>query len=160
MQEAIRLKDLYDEALAAPTNEISFTSAAITHNVLISATRYAVSAYGVEASASDDLLPPTTGLICATTCSAYVPQRSHPDRGIYFFVYQITMTNKGLDMVQLKSRHWTITDANGKVSNVRYDVSPVAGTDNATINCLRLQQPSPADFGAGPLYARTGLGAI
>lgn len=28
-------------------------------------------------------------------------------------------------MVQLKSRHWTITDANGKVSNVRYAGKPV-----------------------------------
>eukprot|EP00892_Ulva_mutabilis_P010169 jgi/Ulvmu1/7524/UM037_0068.1 len=87
-KEAVRLKDLYDEALVTPKDEISFTSAAITHDVLVSAT------------------------------SAYVPQRSHPDRNMFFFIYQISMTNKGKHMVQLKSRHWTITDANGKVSNV------------------------------------------
>ena len=44
----------------------------------------------------------------------YVPERSDPAGGRWFFAYHITVTNEGAATVQLVSRHWIITDANGQ----------------------------------------------
>jgi ApaG protein len=51
--------------------------------------------------------------------SAYVPDRSSPDLGEYFFAYTIRISNVGDDVVQLISRHWIITDGAGRVEEVR-----------------------------------------
>ena len=56
---------------------------------------------------------------CQSECSAYVPQRSSPDKGSYFFVYEITLKNEGQNTVQLRSRCWNITNADGKHEQVR-----------------------------------------
>ena len=48
----------------------------------------------------------------------YVPARSDPEEGIYFFTYTVTITNGREDVVQLLSRHWIITDADGRVEDV------------------------------------------
>jgi len=37
------------------------------------------------------------------------------------FSYTITIRNEGLVSAQLLTRHWVITDANGKVQEVRGD---------------------------------------
>jgi ApaG protein len=49
----------------------------------------------------------------------YLPEQSDPDEGRYFFAYSITVTNTGTEGAQLISRHWVITDAEGKVEEVR-----------------------------------------
>ncbi|MCC6746194.1 MAG: Co2+/Mg2+ efflux protein ApaG [Deltaproteobacteria bacterium] len=49
----------------------------------------------------------------------YVAERSRPADGLYFFAYTITITNEGSTPVQLLSRHWVITDAVGRVDEVR-----------------------------------------
>jgi ApaG protein len=49
----------------------------------------------------------------------YMPEQSDPGEERYFFAYHITVTNKGSAAAQLVSRHWIITDANGKVEEVR-----------------------------------------
>jgi ApaG protein len=51
--------------------------------------------------------------------AAYVPERSSPREGHYFFAYRIRVSNVGDDTVQLVSRHWVITDGNGQVEHVR-----------------------------------------
>lgn len=51
--------------------------------------------------------------------SRYLPQRSSPEEGHWFFVYTVRITNTGSVTVQLLSRHWVITDARGHVENVR-----------------------------------------
>jgi len=48
-----------------------------------------------------------------------VPEQSEPDEGRWFFVYQITISNLGAETVQLISRHWVITNGDGKVEHVR-----------------------------------------
>lgn len=50
--------------------------------------------------------------------SQYVPSRSDPDEGIYFFTYTVTITNRRDDVVQLQSRRWIITDADGRTEEV------------------------------------------
>ena len=51
--------------------------------------------------------------------SAYVPERSAPQEGRYFFAYRIRISNNGEQTVQLVSRRWVITDANGHVEHVQ-----------------------------------------
>ncbi|MCC6848890.1 MAG: Co2+/Mg2+ efflux protein ApaG [Deltaproteobacteria bacterium] len=51
--------------------------------------------------------------------SSYVPEQSEPDEQQWFFAYRVRITNGGDAPVQLLSRHWVITDANGKVEEVR-----------------------------------------
>lgn len=45
--------------------------------------------------------------------------RSEPLRNLWFFLYTIEITNESSDTVQLISRHWTITDADKIVEEVR-----------------------------------------
>ncbi|MGH8442591.1 MAG: Co2+/Mg2+ efflux protein ApaG [Nevskiaceae bacterium] len=49
----------------------------------------------------------------------FIPEQSDPDNGQWLFAYHITIRNDGGDTVQLISRHWVITDGEGKVEEVR-----------------------------------------
>lgn len=49
----------------------------------------------------------------------YLPEQSDPESDRYVFSYAITITNVGSVAAQLISRHWLITDADGKVQEVR-----------------------------------------
>ena len=51
--------------------------------------------------------------------SEFVPERSNPERRIYFFVYHVTISNEGQETVQLRSRHWVITNGDGRKEEVR-----------------------------------------
>ena len=51
----------------------------------------------------------------------YVVDQSEPDVGRYVFAYTITIENLGAMPAKLLSRHWVITDANGKVQEVTGD---------------------------------------
>lgn len=51
----------------------------------------------------------------------FIAAQSAPDQGRYVFVYTITITNAGAVPARLLSRHWLITDANGKIQEVRGD---------------------------------------
>ncbi len=50
---------------------------------------------------------------------AYVEEQSSPDEGYYFWSYTVDIANDGEVTVQLKTREWRITDANGKLETVR-----------------------------------------
>ena len=50
--------------------------------------------------------------------SGYYSERSNPLRGEYFFLYTIRITNESDRAVQLQSRHWIITDAEGRTEQV------------------------------------------
>lgn len=49
----------------------------------------------------------------------YLSDRSAPDQGEYFWAYTIEITNRGSETVQLRTRHWRITDATGRRQEVR-----------------------------------------
>ncbi len=51
--------------------------------------------------------------------SVFVPERSSPEQGQWFFAYQIVITNSNADQVQLLTRHWIITDGNGSEEEVK-----------------------------------------
>ena len=49
----------------------------------------------------------------------FVADRSSPENNYFFWAYTISITNNGDDTVQLKTRHWRITDAHGRQQEVR-----------------------------------------
>lgn len=49
----------------------------------------------------------------------YVPERSDPGQGYWFFAYRVLISNEGQEPAQLVTRHWVITDATGHVEHVR-----------------------------------------
>ncbi len=48
----------------------------------------------------------------------YLKSESEPDNSRYVFAYTITIENRGDRPAQLLTRHWTITDANGRIQEV------------------------------------------
>lgn len=49
----------------------------------------------------------------------YSEDQSSPEESYYFWTYSVEIANLGNDAVQLKSRVWRITDANGRIEEVR-----------------------------------------
>ena len=49
----------------------------------------------------------------------FLPGRSSAESGQYFWAYTIVITNTGDETVQLRTRHWIITDASGRKQEVR-----------------------------------------
>jgi ApaG protein len=49
----------------------------------------------------------------------YLEDQSDPGESRYVFAYTITIRNRGTVPAKLLGRHWVITDANGKVQEVR-----------------------------------------
>jgi ApaG protein len=49
----------------------------------------------------------------------YIHEQSEPNESRYVFAYTITISNHGNISAKLISRHWIITDSNGKVQEVR-----------------------------------------
>jgi len=49
----------------------------------------------------------------------FMPDRSSAEKSRYFWSYTIVITNNGGETVQLKTRHWIITDATGRRQDVR-----------------------------------------
>ena len=49
----------------------------------------------------------------------FVPEQSEPEADQYLFAYHITIRNEGAQTVQLISRHWVITNGEGKAEHVR-----------------------------------------
>src|ERR1043165_4091296 len=60
-----------------------------------------------------------TRKIEVTVTPRYVSERSSPSNGYFFWAYTIDITNLGKETVQLKTRHWRITDANGRLQEVK-----------------------------------------
>jgi len=51
--------------------------------------------------------------------SVYVPEQSAPRSHRYVFAYTVHISNEGTGPAQLRTRHWIITDGDGKVEEVK-----------------------------------------
>lgn len=49
----------------------------------------------------------------------FLADRSSPANGYFFWAYTIDIVNGGDETVQLKTRHWKITDALGRMQEVK-----------------------------------------
>lgn len=63
----------------------------------------------------------TTHDITISVKPVYLEDQSEPDEGRYLWAYHIRIENQGDDTVQLLTRYWKITDAHGRVQEVRGD---------------------------------------
>jgi ApaG protein len=54
-----------------------------------------------------------------TVTPRFLPERSSQENSYFFWAYTIGITNRGHETVQLKTRHWRITDAFGRMQEVR-----------------------------------------
>jgi ApaG protein len=61
----------------------------------------------------------TTRAIQVTVEPTFVEAESSPGDNRYFWAYTIEITNTGDEVVRLRSRHWRITDGNGRTEEVR-----------------------------------------
>ena len=60
-----------------------------------------------------------TNDIEVTVTPEYLAERSSPQSGEYFWAYTIEITNRSDRTVQLKTRHWRITDGLGRKQDVK-----------------------------------------
>jgi ApaG protein len=54
-----------------------------------------------------------------TVSPRFLPERSSIEKNYYFWAYTVEISNRGKTTVQLKTRHWRITDAFGRLQEVR-----------------------------------------
>ena len=61
----------------------------------------------------------TTRAISVTVKPQYLPDQSEPSKAQFVWAYQVRIENKGDVAVQLRSRHWKITDGLGRLQEVK-----------------------------------------
>jgi ApaG protein len=66
-------------------------------------------------------MPPLVNKIRVEVETSYLDEQSEPNERRFVFSYTITIRNEGPVPARLLTRHWIITDANGKVQEVRGD---------------------------------------
>lgn len=60
----------------------------------------------------------TTQNVTVSVETTYLSDESEPDQNIYVWAYKVRIENKGAETLQLKTRHWKITDSYGRVQEV------------------------------------------
>ena len=87
--------------------------------------------------------------------------RSSPQNGYYFWAYTIEIANRGDQQVQLKTRHWRITDALGRVQEVQgpgvVGEEPVLDPGGRYEYTSGVPLPTPSGFMVGS-YGMVGHG--
>ena len=54
-----------------------------------------------------------------TVTPRFLPERSSHEKNYFFWSYTVEINNRSQETVQLKTRHWRITDAHGRLQEVR-----------------------------------------
>ncbi len=92
----------------------------------------------------------------------YLTERSSPDNGYFFWAYEIEITNRGPETVQLKTRHWLITDAQGRRQEVRgagvVGETPVLEPGESYEYTSGVPLPTPSGFMTGTYGMVTAAG--
>ena len=61
----------------------------------------------------------TTRQIRVTVEPIWLEEQSNPKENRFVWAYRVQIENLGTETVQLRTRHWMITDARGQVEHVR-----------------------------------------
>lgn len=92
----------------------------------------------------------------------FLPERSSPDNGYFFWAYTIEITNSGSETVQLRTRHWRITDAFGRLQEVKgagvVGEEPVLKSGQSFEYTSGVPLPTPSGFMAGSYGMTTEAG--
>jgi ApaG protein len=67
----------------------------------------------------DGVYTQTTRDITVMVRPVYLDEQSSPEVGHFVWAYHVRIENHGRETVQLVTRHWQITDANGRLHEVR-----------------------------------------
>jgi len=60
----------------------------------------------------------TTSDVTVSVETTYLDHESQPDENVYVWAYKVRIENNGAHTVQLRTRHWKITDAYGRTQEV------------------------------------------
>jgi ApaG protein len=99
-----------------------------------------------------------------TVTPRFVAERSSPENGYFFWAYTIEITNLGQETVQLKTRHWRITDALGRLQEVKgagvVGEEPVLTSGQSFEYTSHVPLPTPSGFMMGTygMVTETGEG--
>ena len=88
-----------------------------------------------------------------TVSPRFLPERSSTAESRYFWAYTIEISNRSDTTVQLKTRHWRITDAVGQLQEVRgpgvVGEEPVLEPGASFTYTSGVPLPTPSGFMAG-----------
>jgi ApaG protein len=103
-----------------------------------------------------------TRKIEVTVTPRYVSERSSPSSGYFFWAYTIDIINRGPETVQLKTRHWRITDALGRLQEVKgpgvVGEEPTLKPGESFEYTSGVPLPTPSGFMAGSYGMVTAAG--
>jgi len=97
-----------------------------------------------------------------TVTPRFLAERSSPDSNYYFWAYTINLANRGQETVQLRTRHWRITDASGRLQEVRgtgvVGEQPVLRPGESYEYTSGVPLPTPSGFMTGSYGMVTAAG--
>ncbi|MFQ5972145.1 MAG: Co2+/Mg2+ efflux protein ApaG [Alphaproteobacteria bacterium] len=95
----------------------------------------------------------TTNAITVTVDPVYLEDQSSPDDDHYVWAYHVRIENRGDRTVKLRTRYWHITDAMGRVQEVRgagvVGEQPVLGPGQAFEYTSGTPLPTPSGIMVG-----------
>ena len=95
---------------------------------------------------------------------SYLAGQSDPEAGRWVWAYQIEIVNLGAAPVQLISRHWIITDAHGRVEEVRgpgvVGDQPVIAPGDSYSYASGCPLPTPSGSMVGTYAMTDGAGRV
>jgi len=104
----------------------------------------------------------TTRAIQVTVEPSYVEAESGDGR--WFWAYSIEIANHGKEIVQLRSRHWRITDANGRTEEVKgsgvVGKQPVLKPGETFAYTSGCPLPTPSGIMVGTYHMQTEQGEM
>ncbi len=101
----------------------------------------------------------TTRSIIITVKPFYLEDQSSPAEDHYVWAYHVRIENQGEETVQLRSRHWKITDGRGQVQEVRgpgvVGEQPVLGPGESFEYTSGTPLPTPSGIMVGSYQMET-----
>jgi len=104
----------------------------------------------------------TTRAIKVTVRPFYLEQHSSPADNHYVWAYHVRIENEGAETVQLRNRHWQITDSRGQLQEVRGEgvvgEQPVLAPGESFEYTSSCPLPTPSGFMVGDYEMETKNG--
>ena len=101
----------------------------------------------------------TTRSINVSVEPVYLEEQSSPAEGRYVWAYHVRIENRGRETVQLRNRHWKITDNRGQMQEVRgpgvVGEQPILGPGEAFEYTSASPLPTPSGIMVGTYEMQT-----
>src|SRR5215470_11648558 len=104
----------------------------------------------------------TTAGITITVRPYYLDEQSSPEQSHFMWAYHVRIENNGARTVQLRNRHWRITDSRGRTQEVRgagvVGEQPVLRPGDSFEYTSGTPLPTPSGFMVGTYQMETDDG--